>query len=272
LQNSGVALELIVNQLPEPNSDSNQVLRKRLQQWINQGLLKLYQTQETGCLTLYLSTQQSERVALQLQYDAEGKPSVWFQTRSRAGVEQVLGTLEKMRSHSRLVPTAELEDPSTVIHFLEPSCRHLTLSELRQELGLEQVLAGSKVERVTYRDRYLKGKEAKILLELLREELAPSAQVKIWVLENAKEQFASERKSDLEAVLREVEEMGVSCQAIVQPQHHSKHFPHPRILEIQRQDGRQYKVVFDMGLDFLEARGDTTYSVTKPTYVVVTFR
>ncbi len=59
------------------------------------------------------------------------------------------------------------------------------LSELRQELGLEQVLAGSKVERVTYRDRYLKGKEAKILLDLLREELAPSAEVKIWVLENA---------------------------------------------------------------------------------------
>jgi len=270
LQNSGVALELIVNQLPEPNSDSNQVLRKRLQQWIDQGLLKLYQTQKTGCLTLCLSTQQSERVALQLQYDAEGKPSVWFQTRSHAGVEQVLGTLEKMRSHSRLVPASELEDASTVIHFLEPSCRHLTLSELRQELGLEQVLAGSKVERVTYRDRYLKGKEAKILLDLLREELAPSAEVKIWVLENAKEQSASERKSDLEAAFREVEEMGLSCQAIVQPQHHSKQFPHPRILEIHRQDGRQYKVVFDMGLDFLEARADATYSVTKPTYVVVT--
>jgi hypothetical protein len=134
------------------------------------------------------------------------------------------------------------------------------------------MLAGSKVERVTYRDRYLKGKDAKILLDLLREEFAPSAEVKIWVLENAKEQSASERKSDLEAVLREVEEMGVSCQASVQLQHHSKHFPHPRILEIHKQDGRQYKVVFDMGLDFLEARGDAMYSVTKPTYVVVTSR
>ena len=134
------------------------------------------------------------------------------------------------------------------------------------------MLAGSKVERVTYRDRYLKGKDAKILLDLLREEFAPSAEVKIWVLENAKEQSASERKSDLEAALREVEQMGVSCQAIVQPQHHSKHFPHPRILEIHRQDGQHYKVVFDMGLDFLEARADATYSVTKPTYVVVTSR
>jgi hypothetical protein len=66
--------------------------------------------------------------------------------------------------------------------------------------------------------------------------------------------------------------MGVSCQAIVQPQHHSKDFPHPRILEIQRQDGQHYKVVFDMGLDFLEARADATYSVTKSTYVVVTCR
>ena len=134
------------------------------------------------------------------------------------------------------------------------------------------MLAGSKVERVAYRDRYLKGKEAKILLDLLREELAPSAEVKIWVLENAKEQSASERKSDLEAAFREFEKMGVSYQAIVQPQHHSKHFPHPRILEIHRQDGRQYKVVFDMGLDFLEARADATYCVTKPSYVVVTCR
>jgi hypothetical protein len=134
-----------------------------------------------------------------------------------------------------------------------------------------EVEPSSKVERVTYRDRYLKGKEAKILLDLLREELAPSAEVKIWVLENAKEQSASKRKSDLEAAFRKFE-MGVSFQAIVQPQHHSKHFPHPRILEIQRQDGRHYKVVFDMGLDFLEARGGATYSVTKPTYVVVTSR
>jgi hypothetical protein len=134
------------------------------------------------------------------------------------------------------------------------------------------VLAGSKVERVTYRDRYLKSKEAKILLDLLREELAPSAEVKIWVLENAKEQSASERKSDLEAVLREVEETGVSCKVTVQPQHHSKQFPHSRILEIHKQDGQHYKVVFDMGLDFLEARADATYCVTKPTYVVVTCR
>ena len=46
------------------------------------------------------------------------------------------------------------------------------------------------------------------------------------------------------------------------------HIPHGRVLEIYRQDGLHYKVIFDIGMSFL-AREFDKYRVKFTTYVVI---
>ncbi|MGB5714931.1 MAG: hypothetical protein WBM44_28930, partial [Waterburya sp.] len=74
---------------------------------------------------------------------------------------------------------------------------------------------------------------------------------------------------ELESVLEPLKSIGVSCQVYVQPKHNRKHFEHARILEIKRQDGTKYKIIFDLGLDFLQVESNAIYSITKPTYIAI---
>lgn len=278
MQRSGMPLKLIVNQLLEPNAvslDSEkrylQVFRKRLQQWIDQGLLKLYKTSVNELPIICLSTQQQHRIALQLHRCSNDATWEWFQTRSYEGVQTVFNSMQNLQSQARLIEATELEDPNTLVIFPEPRWGNLNLPQLRQKLGIDRVLSGSQGVRIVYRDRYLNEKGAKILAGLLQGNgLDANSSVTIWVLEDAQAQLASERKAQLEEALAELQEMGVSTSVKVQPWYQRSHFPHSRELEFHRLDGHKYKVIFDRGLDFLEeTKLDGTYRVTNPTYVVV---
>jgi len=204
IRRSGMPLELMV-QLPQPNSESNRVLRKRLRQWIDQGLLKLYQTSIETLPILCLSTQQQNRIALELHQRSESDEALeWFQTRSQEGVERVYNRLQNLRSQAKLVSATELEDPDTFVIYPEPIWGNLSLLELRQRLGLDRVLMGSKARSVFYRDRYLDGKGAKILADLLQSGgLDSNSALTISVLQDSKSQSASELKAELERALVE---------------------------------------------------------------------
>lgn len=120
-----------MNQLPKPSSDSNRVLRKRLQQWIDQGLLKLYQASIDTLPILCLSNQQQHQIALELHRRSESDRALeWFQTRSPEGVERVYHRLQDVQLQATLVLATELEDPDTFVVCPEPNWGDLSLPEL----------------------------------------------------------------------------------------------------------------------------------------------
>jgi hypothetical protein len=52
----------------------------------------------------------------------------------------------------------------------------------------------------------------------------------------------------------------------------SDRFIHARSLEIQKQDGQCFKILFDKGMNFLKKSLDQRYEIKEPTYVVITRR
>jgi ATP-dependent helicase YprA (DUF1998 family) len=288
MERTGKLLELIVSHIPEPNavSDSDlgkrdhvKVWRKRLQQWIDQGLVKLYQVSADAesFPILCLSTKQTSRIALQLYQHLEDKSKsrVWFQTRSSEGVETVLSRLSELRDRARVVQPEELEDPDTIVVFLNPKDNEwrgdLSLPELRKKLEIERVLSGSKVTKVVYHDRYLRVAGAEILADLLQGDgLDSESQVLILTVEDRDARDASELSKKLTTVFTRLQPTKNKLKVHVKRWHERFDLPHGRDLEIYRQDGQEYKVIFDKGMAFLEARAGGTYRVTEPTYVVVT--
>lgn len=283
MKRSGNPLELIVSQLPDPNlvSDSQlgkrdhvKVWRKCLYQWIGLGLVKLYQSPSEALPILCLSTKQTSRIALQLHQPSDDKPLVWFQTRSSEGVKTVFSRLSELRDRARLIQPQELEDPDTIVVFPNPKDNHwhgdLRLSELQKKLELERVLSGSKVTKIVYRDRYLGEPGAKILADLLQGSGFDSqTQLIISIVEDKTARNASELKKKLTTVFVRLQPTKDNLQVHVKPWDKRFDLPHGRDLEIYRQDGQHYKVIFDKGMAFLEARAGGIYRVTEPTYVVV---
>jgi ATP-dependent helicase YprA (DUF1998 family) len=269
MQNSGEALELIVNKLPAANSNHNdylRVLQKRLEQWIDQGLLKLYQSSYQELPILCLSTNHTNRQVIAL--NNSDNTYEWFQTTSSEGMDTVLNKLKNIRASSKIITASELAQPDTQIIFLEPSRNKLSLEQLRQKLGLEAILTRSKIKQATYNDRYLQASEARILANLLEVGCDRHSELTIRVLENTREQSASARKQELEFALHSLNNIQTSYQVKVQPKHNSKHFEHARILEVTTENKTKYKIIFDCGLDFIQA-DKATYSITKVTYIAI---
>lgn len=269
MQNSGEALELIINELPAANSNHNdylRVLQKRLEQWIDQGLLKLYQSSERELPILCFNTHHTNRKAIALNQSDDSYE--WFQTTSSEGVDTVFNGLQTIRSSAKIITASQLAQPDTQIIFLEPDKEQLSVQKLRQKLGLEAILTRSKIKQATYSDRYLQASEAKILADLLEIGCDRHTELTIRVLENTREQSASARKQELESAFSNLINSGIICQVKVQPKHNIKYFKHARILEITTENKTKYKIIFDCGLDFIQS-DKATYSITKATYIAI---
>jgi len=259
-------LTIILHELPQPNVDQNLVLRKRLSQWIGQGLVNLYQTDVDKLPTLYFQTSPQNRIALGLHQEIENQ-LVWLQTRSAEGVQTIQARLNDLVSNAREVEAIELEDPNTQVIDPDPSWGSLSLAELRQRLGLETVLMGSPVAKVTYRDRYLDSAGAKNLVDLLKGDwLDKNVQITVNILENLnRPNRLSEIEKHLEIVAGQVVQ-----QAYISGVSSSDRFIHARSLEIQKQDGQRFRILFDKGMDFISKSVDQTYRIREATYVVIT--
>ncbi|OYE00768.1 DEAD/DEAH box helicase [Nostoc sp. 'Peltigera membranacea cyanobiont' 232] len=283
-------LELIVNHLPDPNTLSDasldqrnhlKVWRKRLQQLIDQGLVKLYQVcaenLHQDVPTLCFNSNQSNRIALSLQQFSNNEPSTWFQTRSPEGVKTVFSRLEKLRQEARLVQATELEDINTTVIFLNPSEKEwrgdFSMSELRNKLRLEAALSGSEVTKIIYRDRYLREEGASILVELLKwGGFDTQSHVEILTTEDKDAKNAFTIEKELKKIFVQLQpnenNLSIRVKRSVDFKQWSHLIPHGRVLEIYRQDGLHYQVIFDIGMTFL-ARERGKYRVKFTTYVVV---
>jgi ATP-dependent helicase YprA (DUF1998 family) len=296
MKRSGKSLELIVEQLLQTNKvlqpdkqNHLKVWRKRLQQWVDQGLVKLYQASFGDFPILCLSTQQNSRIALKLHQSSEDELLVWFQTRSREGVNTVLTRLEQLRSRSKLIAASELEDPDTIVVFPDPKAHkwsgELSISDLREKLRLQDALLGSQVKKVVYRDRYFKVEQAQLLVSLLQGSIfVKDSKMSILTTDKAYEKDysscfnanPSRLKQKLIHIFKQppltntniaVDVKGVNIDFKYWSD--IPEIPHGRYLEIHRQDGEKYKIIFDKGLEFLEPKGGDKYVIKEKTYVVI---
>lgn len=269
---SSAPLELIVTHLPEQeNNDQVRVLRKRLSQWIDQGLLVLYRTTENHPLTFCFSSQLPHRIALQLQTDNNDEPTEWFQTRSERGVSQVFQSLQSLQSNSIIVQASTLADSDTVVIFPTPSWGSLTLELLRRELGLEKVLQGSQIKTIVYSDRYLDQPGAEILADLLQGMwLNDDSQLTIQI-QQSKEEYDrgnTQRRVDIDRLLSKL--LGkIKVEMRPYPKRHQPPFPHRRELTIEFQSNSTYRILLDKGLDFLQKDSDGKYRIKETTYIVI---
>jgi hypothetical protein len=272
---SSTPLELIVSHLPEQeNNDQVRVLRKRLSQWIDQGLLVLYTTKENHSLTFCFSSQHPYRSALQLQTNNNGEPTEWFQTRSEQGVNKVFQDLQGLKTNAIAVQASTLEDSDTVVIFPTPNWGNLTLEQLRKELGLAQVLRGSQIKKIVYSDRYLNQQNqprAEILADLLQGMwLNDDSQLTIQIQQSKEEhdQRDTQRRIDIERFISNLPGK-VKVEMRPYPKRFQPPFPHRRELTIESQSNSTYRILFDKGLDFLKKDSDGNYRIEETTYIVI---
>ncbi len=266
IKDSENPIELILHELPRPNSDEQLFLRKRLCQWIDLGLLIIYQADnhdEYPELAMQMRSQSP--IALKLHPDTE--ENTWLETRSDQGYEVVKVRLENLRSHSVLV--SQLNDPDTQVIYPNPQdsqWQNLTLEELRDQLGLTTILQDQQIKRITYSDRYLQPQEAEILADLLQGiGLQAKTQISVRILEQ-KEQ-PSNRRAEIEKALSPIKAT-VTQQSLRDRQH----FDHGRSIEIYRYDGKYFRILLDKGMSFLKKKTSSVYEVTSSTYIVISLQ
>lgn len=265
-------LELVVQHLPQPLTDAERVLRKRLQQWIEQGALKLYQNNLEIPLECCLSTAwNNSRIALKYQPASDQTSETWLKTTTQRGVEVVLKRLQQLRKQARLVSAQELSDPQTQVILPDPTWQHLTIAQLQQRLGLEQVLLGRQVQKIEYSDRYLKDAGAAILAELLQGEwLTPTTQMTVRFQQTSEDARLTHfrEKVAIERAIQQRLQVQLKVNMRSHRQQREAPLPHRRELLLQCHNA-QVRVLFDKGLDFLKPQAHQTYSVVESTYVVI---
>jgi ATP-dependent helicase YprA (DUF1998 family) len=281
LAKQNTQLNLIVGQVPEQgfdqrpgtlSADEIRVLRKRLSQWIDQGLVVLSQQDFDMQPTLCISSQSSNRVALQMRLSETGSAVEWFQTRSERGVKTVLQNLKELQQKAMKVSAAELDDPQTEVIFPEPNWGKLDLASLQDRLGFKAILAKGEISSAQYSDRYLNATGASVLAQLLTLGSKSDFSAKVYIQESHDEHRYRDRtrRAGVESALKR--HLG-NCQLRMRPftQRHSPSFPHRRELEITYKSGEGCKVLLDKGMDFLEKLQSGLYRIPETTYIVITY-
>ncbi|GAB4373207.1 MAG: hypothetical protein Kow00121_16260 [Elainellaceae cyanobacterium] len=216
---------------------------------------------------------QWERYRIALRYcPAEGgNPAYWLKTTTERGVTQVFDRLKQSQQRAKSVAAQELIDRDTNVVFPDRTWENLSIDQLRRQLGLEQILVGSKISQVIYSDRYLNASDARFLADLLKGDwLEPNTQVTIHIQQLYEEYRSNDtsRRVTMEKVL--TQQLGLQPNVKLRP--YGRNYgtlSHSRELTIYRQDKQVYRMLFDKGMNFLE-KTNGNYHVTESTYVVVT--
>lgn len=280
LAKQNTQLNLIVGRVPEQDlggepgklsADEIRVLRNRLSQWIDQGIVVLSQGESEMQPTLCISSQSSNRVALQMRLSETGEPIEWFQTRSQRGVETVLQSLKDLQKKASKISTADLDDPKTKVIFPEPSWGQLDLETLQERLGFKAALAKGEITRIHYSDRYLNETGALVLAQLLTSGGTSDVLVKVHIQEFYDEHSSKDKKRRL-GVEAALQRHLSNCQLNMRPypRRHSPPFPHRRELAITYKSGTACKVLLDKGMDFLQRQTSELFEITESTYLVIT--
>ncbi|GAA6621286.1 hypothetical protein [Scytonema sp. NUACC26] len=182
--------------------------------------------------------------------------------------------LENNIQRVRILEQQSLQIDSLNAFFLslEPDGREFALVDLRKELGFEHLVKLGNATSVSYSNRYLNSRGARVLAEILEVNwITPSSNIKIKVLEKRNHQPATIRREELKRAFRKLENLGVALNIEVQSSRCQDYFDHARLLEVKSEGSKRYKFLFDQGMDFLEfERSTRKYRIKVPTYVTVT--
>jgi len=277
--NAGKPVSLILRSLPERNlSDDAAVARRRLSQWIEQGVLELYVndalTTDTYCLS---PDHPHARRAFRITFGSDDSPADFLEARSEIGVQAVSEQLARLRSESCLVSSEELADPENLIVFPSPSWPAMKLELLRAKLGLAQLLKGQSLELIEYSDRYINFRnrdDARFLVDLLSGPwLNADSKFRVRTNQTKEEDAAGDRsrQHSLESDLSQLDgvcEFDLIWGDFRKPR---RTLLHRRELILQSISGQRHRVLFDKGMDFMSYNANTgLYTIRDDTYIVAT--
>jgi hypothetical protein len=277
--NVGKPVTLILRSLPERNlSDDAAVARRRLSQWVEQGILELYVNDSLTADTYCLSPDHPlARRAFRITFDSDGAFADFLEARSEVGVHAVSDQLTRLRADSRLVSSEEIADPENLIIFPSPSWPAMKLELLRAKLGLAELLEGQCFELIEYSDRYINFREradARFLVDLLKGPwLNPDSQFRVRTNQTKEEDAAGDR-SRLHSLKSDLSQLDGICQYDLiwgdfrKPR---RTLLHRRELILQAVSGQRHRVLFDKGMDFMSYNANTgLYAIRDDTYIVAT--
>lgn len=276
----GKPITLILQSLPERyQSQSTALARRRLSQWIEQGVLSLYVNSSLDRDTYCFSPNSpGARRAFQVNYSPDRKPVEFLETRSEAGIQAVTNRLDQWLADSRPVSSEDIADPENLIVFPSRSWPAMTLDRLRAELGLSELFEGRDVRRIEYSDRYInkRGRHARVLADLLRGPwLSPKAKV-IIKTEQAPDEYNSNDNSRRIRLREDLDTLNDVCDTELEWREHRsrgehKRLPHRREMIIESKEADRVLVLFDKGMDFVDLNDRTgLYKVYDDTYIVAT--
>ena len=270
---------LILRSLPQRNlSDDTAVARRRLSQWIEQGLLELYVNDALTADTYCLSPDHPHaRRAFRITFDSDGSFADFLEARSEVGVQAVSEQLARLRTDSRLVSSEEIADPENLIIFPSPTWPAMNLELLRTKLGLAQLFEGQRFELIEYSDRYINFRDradARFLVDLLKGPwLNPDSKFRVRTNQTKDEDAAGDR-SRLHSLKSDLSQLDGVCQYDLiwgdfrKPR---RTLLHRRELILQAVSGQRYRVLFDKGMDFMNYNANTgLYAIRDDTYIVAT--
>ncbi len=271
-RNEGQSVTLVLALLPQPNSSIGLAHRSRLSQWIDEGVLRLFQAKSGDSLPrLVLKNLYGRSTALGLHTRNRDELSernqdgyIWIRTQDSRAVEQL--NLELQQMCTQAITANDLRDSDVQVIEPDRSWKYLSIEALREKLGLAQCFAGSQICKITYSDRYFYKKGAEIFAQLFSgADINNQTEIQIKARVNPKEQrlSPSERKQELKLALKPLSRCGAKIDVSLPAE-----LQHARVLEIHRTDQVVYRITFDRGIDFLEII-DGRYSVKSPTYIVV---
>ena len=259
---TGIPFKLLLSSLPQSSANhSNAVLRKRLHQWIDQGVLELYIYDGIQHDEFCFSSSYPSRCAYRLFRDDSGEVSHCLETRSDQGVAAVLERLSSIQQKARLVSLDELADPTTNVVLPERSSVNYTLETLRRYLGFADLLGKSKLLAADYSDRYFDFNNrghSKLLADLLTGPwLSKKAKFTLRTSEQKDEAYTGDgdrRRQHIRDVFAGYDEyfaFSLDWRSWASGVNPANRLDHQRVMLLAFEDGTSVRVFLDKGLDFI---------------------
>jgi ATP-dependent helicase YprA (DUF1998 family) len=269
----------LVGELPaNDRSRINIVARRKLADWIESGYLELVQSREPFTEMFCFGKGTSTPMAGQILELPEQGETRCLISRSAQGVSDAYRKIQALVQSSSRVAAKDLETPGARVAFLKPSSYPYSVDELRELIGLTEILHGRSLVKADYSDRYFenqynqRGQYARLFVELLDGPWISSDCMITIHTNQLKDEFENNHDlSRCDAIQRQFQgfpNFRLSWRNLNQP---GPRLDHGRILKVTLDDQTSYLVIFDKGLDFVRrAGGSDDYVVIEKNYIVRT--
>ena len=271
----GHVVQCLLAELPSSErTDCNIFTRRKLADWIESGYLLLYQRRAPFAEMFCFGKGSSVAIAGQVFQRSEEDEVQCLITRSGDGVSDAYQKIEALIKSSLPVYAAYFETPGALVAEFKRGNTY-TVDELRQRIGLTEVLEGKSLAKAEYTDRYFQkqnGQYAQLLISLI-DGTWVNDNTRITIRTNQlKEEFESNnylgRLENIERQLDHEPNCSLLWRNYNQP---GTRLPHARTLSLCLDDGTSYLLRFDKGLDFVRLIDDgVNYEVIDETHTVRT--